>query len=125
MTKGPTQIDRSKPILVPARVAVCPGCDARLYIDIESWYDDDGRLRVEDFTEQCSREPASLRGKRRDAWEEAHRLVDRMPYVYWLPVHDAIEQWLKTVEIVDSEADRKKLAEWNVWAAGGRGEACQ
>lgn len=125
MTKGPTQIDRSKSTFIPKRVAVCPGCGARLFIDIQETYEDEsGATRAGHFTLQCTREPWAGRGKRRDAWEETHRLVGRMPYVYWLPVHQDVEEWLKTVEIVDSELTARKLAEWNAWAEGGGREPC-
>lgn len=117
MTK-PTRIDlAAQPIVIPLDVAKCPSCDAQLILDIESWLDDaDGIVKVGDFHCQCSKEPDFEAGAQRKKWEQHHALEYRQPYIYWLPVDQAVEHWLKTVEVVDSRIEKAKLERWNTWA---------
>lgn len=113
------RVDICKPIYVPEDIATCPGCKQAIIVDpMETYVDDDGMMRIGDFHLECCAEPDFEDAPTRAKWEEQHALVDQMPYEYWLPIDQKVEAWLKTVEIVDSDADKKKLATWNKWARG-------
>ena len=108
-----------KPIYVPEYIATCPSCHEGLIVDLtEAYVDDDGKLRIGDFSVSCCAEPDFEDKKLRAKWEMQHSIEDRMPYIYWLPVDQAVRQWLEFVEAVDTAAEMRKLKRWNEWASG-------
>jgi hypothetical protein len=106
------KVDVSQQIVVPLDVAACPACGAAVILDPTEWGEDDGGPVLYDFALDCSMEP-NPETPEWNAWVEGHVRYDRMPYVYWLPLEAKVKDWLKTVELVDSAADRRKLRRWN------------
>lgn len=76
--------------LVPKRLGVCPNCESRLWIECGCWErgDQDSYWIPIDVELDC------VRGM--ECWKESQNSEpNRMPYVYWLPLHMDAEEWLQ------------------------------
>lgn len=77
---------------VPARVAVCPYCDARLSAQATAWEQlRSGRWVPEEIMTFCASEPP-IDSDEWEKWWDIHRV---MPYVYQLPVDEKILAWMQ------------------------------
>lgn len=78
---------------IPAEIAVCPYCDAKLYASCEAWTQiDNGSWIAEQLSIDCETEP-DIEAPRWDEWFTTH---SEMPYVYQLPVDTKVEKWVNT-----------------------------
>lgn len=83
-------------IIIPRSIAVCPDCKTILTISADGWEQSerDGSWCCNSFTSWCETEPEI---DDREAWgefDQNHPSFD-MPYIYWMPIQDAIESYLK------------------------------
>lgn len=112
MTRQTIPLSKLPGLEIPLDVEKCPYCDAQLYIaEIDEYSkNDDGTICVRARID-CTAEP-ELEDK--SAWEDWIDWHSQMPYVYWLPVEQDVNAWLKrTYAIVDDKAEKEKLAAWN------------
>lgn len=85
-----TNDDRTKPIPVPRKVAVCPICDADIWIDdISEWECEDGK--PVEISVDCVTEPDIDS----DEWQDWFAQHWSMPYVDWLPVSTRVLRWFQ------------------------------
>lgn len=76
---------------VPAEVAVCPYCKARLVASFEEWeQNDDGTWSGISVCLDCVTEP-DIDSDEWEGWMDGH---SQMPYVYMLPVCVKVEAWI-------------------------------
>jgi len=69
----------------------CPYCAGRIAVHFESWTrKDDGTWAAEWAKADCLTEP-SERSRKFDDWMKQHSY---MPYVYWLPLEQALTRWV-------------------------------
>lgn len=81
-------------IKIPIDVAVCVDCKTQLTIYPDGWVqEDDGSWSCDSFTSSCATEP-DIDDPDYWEWDESHQSFD-MPYIYWLPITERIERWLK------------------------------
>ena len=79
--KSLVMADRTRPIPVPAEIAVCPICGSAIYIEeVHEWESETGKPIA--ISAECSTEPDIDS----DEWPAWHAHHWRMPYVYWMPV---------------------------------------
>lgn len=84
------------PFRVPRSVAVCPICDADVWIEeIQEWEDFNGKVVIHpDMTTvsvNCETEP-DIDGEGWDDWMRGHW---NTPYIDWMPVQDKVTRWLQ------------------------------
>lgn len=83
-------------LIVPPSVAVCASCKKKLTISPDSWYlDEDGTMICDSFSRWCEEEPDMEDEEAYAAFKDSHAAENYMPYIYWLPVDNKIERWLK------------------------------
>ena len=76
---------------VPASVATCPYCDARLSAHVEGFAEDpSGYCRADDVRVECHAEPDIDSQE----WDRFDRTHFDMPYVYWHPMTECVEDWI-------------------------------
>ena len=81
-------------LLIDESIAVCPYCGKRLYVQFEEWEDlENGYWQVSDCGAviDCESEPG-IEGEEYDYWLRQHTY---MPYVYMLPIHRRVTEWLQ------------------------------
>lgn len=105
-------LDMDNPPSIPRDVAVCPICDADIFIDEICEWNENGSVSDCGIKVQCVTEPRidSLEWRR---WFEHHW---SMPYVDWLPVEKRVLDWLNRTYIVASHSEAEemqRLADWN------------
>ena len=71
----------------------CPICGKRLTLEITEWTRDYDGWKASDcgLEISCESEP-DITDKNYEAWLDSHF---QMPYVYWLPVDNAVYAWLE------------------------------
>jgi hypothetical protein len=70
----------------------CAYCNGPIAVHFESWTrNDDGTWSTDFAKAECLREPSDKRPNLWDAWWASH---SRMRYVYWMPLEQAITQWV-------------------------------
>lgn len=74
---------------IPAEVAVCPICQAKIVIDIDEWETKNGRVTKAGFHITCETQPEPD-DRNSDNWWNWHY---QMPYVDWLPVQAEVYKW--------------------------------
>lgn len=91
-----------KPMKLPAEVAVCPICKAALFaVEITGCsLGDDGSWFPDAIGLDCETEP-DIESQDHEDWYSQHYA---MPYVDWIPVHTAVEKWMRAnFTVVDDE----------------------
>ena len=93
-------------IAIPPEVATCPYCGAKLWVQLDTWtQQNDGMWgAMEDETPhvECGNEPDVL-SKEWDDWYFSH---SKMPYVYQLPVELKVAKWLNATYRFNMDATR-------------------
>lgn len=75
---------------IPKQFRRCPYCDGHISIHFEAWTkNNDGTWSAERAKADCETEP-SMKDRRSDNWLKRHTY---MPYVYWLPLEQALTDW--------------------------------
>ncbi len=80
--------------LVPERIAICPGCDARLFISCKAWRETEvkGEYTAEQLVFECKAEPSIKTEK--EKWDEWIKTHYETPYVYQLPRNSKVHKWI-------------------------------
>lgn len=77
-------------IIIPADVAVCPICGAKLRAEIDETQESDSGWKASSIALDCEREPDI--GS--DGWEEFFTNHYSQPYIDWHPLHGPIVKWI-------------------------------
>lgn len=81
-------------IAIPARIGVCPGCGQALTVEpYEHYLDTDGTMICSGYTLSCATQPDP--GDESFEYDENHGMVNSMTYIYWMPIQERIDQYLK------------------------------
>jgi hypothetical protein len=77
---------------VPKRLAVCPYCNSTLSAQALVWSEgEDGLETIEEIELECDGEPDIASEEWKD-WISTHF---ELPYVYWLPILNKVEEFIK------------------------------
>ncbi len=95
-------------IKVPLTVAWCPSCGGQLHAHAHTWEEDQfGTWRSSEYDLQCETLPDQIINKEKQKeyaeikneimaeFESNHKQESEMPYVYWLPVYDKVNVYMK------------------------------